>query len=280
MKKLLFVLSFILLTFISVQAQWKQSKTGQVNLITEISVLNNNVIWAMDAIKTSVSYSLDGGLTWTTKPLPTAIASNGVGNLCGVNATTAFIVQSQGDQKGVYKTTDNGTTWTLQTTAFNINSTFPDFVYFWNENEGVAVGDSNASGNFEIYTTTNGGTLWNAVGAGSMPAGNSQGSWSESSSFSVIGNSFFFATSDQRIFKSTDKGLTWTAINTPLTATSNPPSFDFKDDNNGLLSFTDAGNNNCYSTTDGGLTWTKKNSTVKPGINKIQCIFKCIFFNL
>jgi photosystem II stability/assembly factor-like uncharacterized protein len=256
MKIFLFVSTFILFTLIGVHAQWKQSKTGQTSIIREISVLSNNVIWVMDDLKTSVSYSLDGGISWTTKPLPAGIVSNQTGNLSAVNATTAYVVQCQGNQKGIYKTINGGTTWTLQTTAFNSISTYPDFVYFWNENEGVAVGDSNSSGNFEIYTTNNGGTQWNAVAASSMPAGNSQGTWNGSSYFRVRGNSIYFATSDQRIFKSSDKGLTWVAIKTPCPPSTYTFTFDFKDDNNGLIGFTNLTSNCIYSTTNGGSTWT------------------------
>jgi uncharacterized protein (TIGR02145 family) len=262
MKKFtIIMIAFIALT-INANAQWTQYLTGQSSVITEFSVVNDNIIWATDVNSTLFSISLNGGANWQTKSFPSIITvdratSGSNGNISAVSATTAFIVQSQGANKGVYKTIDSGNTWTRQSTAvFNNTSSFPDIIYFWNENEGVVVGDG-----LEIYTTTNGGNQWNPVSSANMPTG-SNWTMNIGSAFKVLGNTIYVETGSGQIFMSTNKGLNWSTINTPLTSI-NYMSFDFKDVNNGLLSDYNPTTNlsTLYSTTNGGLSWTLVNTS-------------------
>jgi hypothetical protein len=151
---------------------------------------------------------------------------------------------------------DGGNTWNKQPTAFTEIYSFPDVIHFWNENEGVAIGD--ALPNFEIYTTSNGGVQWNRVPDAKMPNGNSEGTWNSQEAFKVVGNSIYFITSSARIFKSADKGITWTVINTPFhNSVDSTITFDFKDNNNGLVSYcsNDGLSHKIYRTTNGGQTW-------------------------
>ena len=252
-KKLTFSIVFML--FIAgASAQWTKHATGLSSSISDYCVVDDNIIWA--EVGNSIAYTLDGGVTWTTKELPEPILNN-AGGFAAVSATTAYIVVSSGE-KGIYKTIDAGDTWVLQPTGFNADSDFPNVIYFWNENEGIAVGDAffvNGERTFfEIYTTTNGGEQWNAVPNANMPAGT--WSYNSMSYYKVRGNSFYFTTSTGTIFKSTDKGLNWTEIMTPENEI-NGLNFDFKDDNNGVLSFYDNDPviRRQYATSDGGANW-------------------------
>jgi hypothetical protein len=278
MKKLLFVLIALMLFGTSMKAQWNQYLTGQTSFIDEMSVVNDNVIWVTDMNATSFSITTDGGTSWQTKNFPPEIissrSSNGSnGNICGVNATTAFIVLSQGTNKGIFKTTDSGNTWIRQSTVFNSTNSFPDMVYFWNENEGVAIGDGVTNPSFEIYTTSDGGNLWNQVSYNNLPAISNSWTINTSSFFKVLGNTFYFGTNNGQIMKSTDKGVTWTLINTPLT-NMNFMSFDFKDINNGLLSdYNDTTKTALlYSTTNGGATWSRIKTSTSENYSDLRYI--------
>lgn len=245
---------------LTAKAQWSQTLTGQGSLINAISVVNDNVVWIKDQLNTKISITTDGGATWVNKALPTAMSGK-VGGFSAVNATTAYMVLSMASTpyiQGMYKTTNSGDSWEKQTTGFNANSSFPDFVYFWNENEGVAVGDAYPDTNFEIYTTSNGGLQWNLVSAANMPTSNNEWSYNTNNTYKVVGNSIFFQTSSGRIFKSVNHGMAWTVITTPITS-GDKMSFDFKDENNGLLSNYTAstGLYSLYSTNTGGANWTK-----------------------
>lgn len=240
-------------------AQWTQKLTEQTSLINNISVVDNNIIWISDQDRKAVSISTDGGVSWTRNDLPAVMIEGSTGGICAVSATTAYMIVSMG-QKGVYKTTDGAKNWTRQPTAFNNEGSFPDFVHFWNENEGIAVGDSYNGECFEIYTTNNGGVQWNLVPDANIPAGNGIWTFNVNKSFRVNGNTIYFKTNLGKILKSTDKGLHWTAINTPYNYTTF--SFDFKDELNGLaLLYTAPGSSSLYSTSDGGANWTAINTT-------------------
>lgn len=239
-------------------AQWTQKLTEQSSLINNISVVDNNIIWITDQDDKAVSISTDAGVSWTKNDLPAVMTEGGTGGISAVSATTAYMIVSMG-QKGVYKTTDGAKNWTWQPTAFNNEGSFPDFVHFWNENEGVAVGDSYTGQYFEIYTTNNGGAQWHLVPDANMPAGNGIYTYNSNESYRVDGNALYFKTNTGKILKSIDKGLHWTAINTPFTNAN--LSFDFKDGLNGLvLLYTSATSGALYSTNDGGDNWTPINT--------------------
>jgi len=256
MKKIILCLSFLCSITINVHAQWKQSLSGQSGLIDNISVVNDNVVWVKDQTCDSVSITINGGIDWVTKKLTPEMIAGGTGGLCAVSSTTAFIIVSQTANKGVYKTTNSGDTWTRQTTAFNNSSSFPDLVYFWNELDGIAIGDVLSDGYFEVYTTTNGGEQWNKNTSSSLLSVSGDGTFNSNNSFRVHGSTFYFFTIKGKILKSTDKGLTWTTINTPLKS-SNYVSFDFQDNSNGMIAYYYSKYISIvYYTNDGGLTWT------------------------
>jgi len=262
MKKLVLLSVAFMLTGLTMKAQWSQSSVG-VRISRSVSVANDDVIWISDPAYTTFSLTTDGGSTWITKGLPSGIANNH-GVLSAVSATTAYIIGNPGGSgNGIYKTTDSGDSWIQQATGFTKNSPFPDFVYFWNENDGVAVGDAYPNPDFEIYTTNNGGDQWEEVPAANMPPGNNGWSYNSiSDAFRVHGDTIYFLAidlSEVRIFKSTNKGLNWTVINTPFINNGSfnwGGTFDFQNNNNGLFCVRGPVSDSIYSTVDGGQNWT------------------------
>jgi photosystem II stability/assembly factor-like uncharacterized protein len=241
----------------AIKANWKPSYFGQNSWAVNMSVANDSTIWVEDLNADSISITTNGGGSWISKPLPIPNGfPSSAGGIYAFSESRAYYILSASDLKGIYKTTDGGNTWTKQTTGFNQNSLFPDVIHFWNENEGVSMGD--AGPDFEIYTTTNGGDQWNLVPQINIPPGNNEGIFSNQTSFRLVGNSLFFMTTSARIFKSADKGLSWSVINTPFhNAIDSAISFDFRDINNGLVSYcsNDGLKHKIYRTTNGGQTW-------------------------
>ncbi len=248
-------------TLSELKGTWNPHPVGQSSAVFDISAVNDSVVWVRDVYGDSLSISVNGGVSWITRPFPVFEGyPRSAGGICALSKTTAFYIQSASDSKGIYKTTDGGVTWRKQTSGFSKNSPFPDVIHFWNENEGVAIGDADPNQNFEIYTTTNGGELWNRVADGNMPNGNKEATINSQSSYRVVGNSFYFITNTARIFKSPDKGITWSVVNTPFFNTSLATAnitFDFEDDNNGLVSYLSADKSDykMYKTSDGGQKW-------------------------
>ncbi len=271
MKK--FLLSFILLTGTIASAQqvfWEQKATGALTTSTsqgQISYADANTVWTYatagdgsGAYYHEFGLSLDGGETWTTGTIDLGSADLIVGSIQGMSATKAYVTCWQNGTLpgGVYVTNDAGATWQKQASAlFNTaTESFPDFLHFWDANNGIAVGDP-ASGYFEIYTTTDGGANWNRVPSSNIatPLASEYGYTHE---FEVSGTTIWFSTNKGRIYRSVDGGANWTAAQSPLTdfgSATQSGNYSFKDSQNGLLTSSDS---QFFRTTDGGDTWVSE----------------------
>ena len=269
MKKIL--LSFLLVTTFGVNAQfWTEKATGFTTAnrtFNSISIVDANVIWANEYDSVTLDYTLkgftrstDGGNTWT----PGAISLTedtgvdlGVSSISAISATTAWVSvhpETFAVDGGVWKTTDSGITWTKQATALFNNSvdSYANFVHFWDANNGVAGGDPEG-GEFEIYTTTDGGANWTRVPGANIPdPAPANNEFGYNNLYTVSGNTIWFGTDAGRIFKSTDKGLNWTVTQSP-SIDFGLDRFTFSDANKGLLMIYNP--IALYNTTDGGTTW-------------------------
>lgn len=293
MKK--FLLSILLVISFTVNAQfWNEKATGfttPARSLNSISIVDANVIWANafdNTIQLNPSYTIkeytrstDGGNTWTAGSINLGPNSTDMGSssITAVSSTTAWISVSPGatNTGGIWKTVDGGTNWTKQPTAlFNSTDSYPNFVYFWDANNGIAQGDPE-SGEFEVYTTTDGGTTWTRVPGANIPnpspIGDEAGYFNR---YSVSGNTIWFGTDKGRIFKSIDKGLNWTVSNSVYSTDFGLDRFTFSDANKGLLMIYNSVT--LYSTNDGGATWNlvpktgslfNTNITYIPGTSKV-----------
>ncbi len=157
----------------------------------------------------------DGGNTWvggTMTGIPTTVS---VSDIAAGDGNTAWVIgyANSGSTQGVWKTADGGTTWTKQGTAsFNQGASFPNVIYFWDTNTGMAMGDP-VNGKLEVYTTTNGGTTWTAVAGGAAQTGE----YAYVHNKSVAGNTIWCGSNFGRIYRSNDKGATWLeTVSSPL----------------------------------------------------------------
>lgn len=278
MKKLLLLLTVLFLSINSnSQVFWAAQPTGFATAsrgITDISYSINspNVIWtlAYDGPTPAnniqeFGLSLDGGLTWTSGNVNVGDSALGIATISAINATTAVVsvfTQAGGPGGGIWKTVNSGVSWQKQTTAaYSSSTSFTNVATFFNENDGFTMGDP-VGGFFEIYTTSNGGALWNRT-PNSASIAELTGEFGTVRNIYHLGNTVWFGTNKGRFFRSIDKGLTWTNGVSPL-ADTNTGEYAFKDNNNGIL--TDDGFNQ-WTTVDGGITWTAvvPNGTVRDG---------------
>jgi photosystem II stability/assembly factor-like uncharacterized protein len=273
MKKLLLLCLFFAANTYAQTDFWTEYATSQPAASTgmrSISIVDANVTWLSNSCGTTgcttirrYSKTTDGGLTWTTADinLGSTSANLEIANICGLSADVAYasVFPKATSPGGIWKTIDGGTTWTKQATAlFNDVDSFTDLVYFWDANNGVALGDP-AGGYYEIYTTTDGGTTW--VRTPSSPAliadagGQDYGLTNQ---FTVTGNSIWVGTTYGKILKSTDHGYTWSIVQSPIADFGGgihgtiAGDMAFSDEMNGLLQTNDY---QLFSTTDGGATW-------------------------
>lgn len=235
-----------------------------LQLARQVVAVNAATVWVVygDPATTAVPNPLvrtvartnDGGTTWTggVVNIPAGLSISG---LTAVDANTAWIAAYGGlASQGIFKTTDGGATWTKQpTAAFSTTGSFPNGVYFFNANNGVAFGDP-IGGRFEIYTTSNGGTTWTRNNAGA-PQALSTDEYALVYSYYGLGNTIWMGGVSEsgvgaRLFRSTDMGMTWTAYATNFA--DQISNITFSSQTNGLIAdFTDLS-----STTDGGVTST------------------------
>lgn len=285
MKKILLFTLIIGSFQANAQNFWTPKATAfnQINRgVDDISIVDDNIIWAKAYDGASdtpqnvrqFTRSTDGGNNWIAGTINLGTGQNtlNISSITAVSATTAWVtaVPSPTGAGGVWKTIDGGSTWTKQATAlFDTTDSYTNFVYFWNENNGITQGDP-SGGYFEIYTTTDGGTTWTRVPNTNI-ATPLAGEYGYAANYDVVDNTIWFGTNKGRLFKSTNQGLNWTATQSPITDFGGTVrgSYSFSDTSTGLLY---ASNGTLYSTSNGGTAWTAKVFTGNIGNRNIEYI--------
>jgi photosystem II stability/assembly factor-like uncharacterized protein len=267
MKKFLVLLVFLftmLSTYnIVAQEKWQlQNSNFPANVtVTNFSPVNDLVCWAGGWIISQSPYpgyirTIDGGNTWVCDSIP-GIPDGVISQVFAIDADTAYVavyVMSASDSKGIYKTTDGGNTWTKQN-AYLTAFYGPGYFYFFDASNGVVIGDPN----LETYTTTNGGQTWNPVSMQAL-----YGEYTiVGTGIAGYGNSVWFYTT-HRMFRSTDRGNTWTASPYDPQYYFWYPCIAFQDENIGISSLWEFGlTSKIYrKTTNGGSTWTDFSNSV------------------
>ncbi len=242
-----------------------------VNPYVALSAVDEQICWGLnrgnDYIPSTNSNNqfirtTNGGISWTTSTVQSATGLAGA-CIAAFDADTAWVGMydpSNATSGGIFKTTDGGIAWNKQVTAFPGSGGRPVHLHFFDSNNGVAIGLPHG-GNWEIYTTADGGAQWVLVPAGDIPPlSGEQGT----GDYAVSGNSIWFGswTSGDpfSLYRSKNRGLSWEV-------TRNMPagvgfSVAFKDSLNGLavnVFGVNAPSNRLAATTDGGVTWTMRN---------------------
>lgn len=145
---------------------------------------------------------------------------------------------------------------------------FYDSMRFFNDNEGIAMGDP-TDGCLSILTTDNGGETWSKILCENLPASKEgEAAFAASNTnIDVSGNNVWIASGGMasRIFHSPDKGKSWKVNETPIrqgSASTGIYSLDFYNDEIGFAvggSYEEPNNNtgNKIITVNGGETWKR-----------------------
>jgi len=234
--------------------------------INYLSAVDQNVVWATayDGSGSAANIqeftkTTDGGNTWVPGTINIGNTALGISMITAINANTAWLAafpNASGQTGGIWKTTDGGNTWIRQNTAlYNNANSFTNVVYFWDANNGFCMGDP-INGEFEVYTTINGGTNWVPVNAANIPNPLS-GEYGYTRQIEVVGNDVWFTTNKGRIYHSTDRGITFQVYQSPLTdfgSATMSGNLSFTNSTTGLIVNI---NGLVYKTTDGGATWNQ-----------------------
>jgi photosystem II stability/assembly factor-like uncharacterized protein len=257
----------IVVAMLSLAGPWTLQESGTDARLRGLSVVSPSIAWASGA-KASVIRTIDAGATWAKLVLPD---SDGLDfrDIHGFDDRSACVLAiGPGEHSRIYRTDDCGKTWTLG----HVNrdpAGFLDAIAFWDADHGLALGDP-VEGHSMILATDDGGRSWARIPNTGIPeALPNEGAFAASGTCLVVEGSSnaWFGTGggkSARVFRSTDRGRTWTVAETPIRA-GNPSSgvfgLAFRDANHGLAVGGDYKletdpTGNLAVTTDGGKTWT------------------------
>ncbi|TDE28771.1 oxidoreductase [Flavobacterium ranwuense] len=148
----------------------------------------------------------------------------------------------------------------------NHEKVFYDSMQFWNDREGIAMGDPIADC-LNIIITRDGGNSWNKVSSDKLPkVMDGEAAFAASNTNIIIkGNNTWIVSGGKksRVFYSPDKGNTWTVYDTPIVQGKSMTGIftaDFYDAQTGFVAGGDyelrnQNFSNKAITTDGGKTW-------------------------
>ncbi|HVT63009.1 MAG TPA: hypothetical protein VHD33_05965, partial [Legionellaceae bacterium] len=243
--------------------------------ISQVQIPSANVVWAHIDYDTSAYdanqfiRTADFGRTWQKDSVDTP-NGYGLSSIAAVDANTCYAAMYNAFNYGgsIYKTTDGGVTWKEleQGKLFTTSQSFPDMIYFFDAQHGVAVGDADDvdTTRSEIYTTSDAGKTWQRVPDKNLPPTKGY-TFSDINAFTVFQNRLWFIAGDTQgntyMYRSDDLGKHWRQF--PYTLSTPIYHFAFADKQNGLgLSF-DFGTGQTYevATRDGGKTWADKSFT-------------------
>jgi photosystem II stability/assembly factor-like uncharacterized protein len=281
MKNIMGVVFFM---FQTVLCQWMwQNPLPQNNHLKAIKYITSTFVLAVGENGT-VLKSMDAGATWIKLPAPknpgiTGEITNPLSSISFINPSVGWIVGGY----SIFKTTDGGNSWMLQSLGVNRSM---NAIFFVDENIGFVGGD-----NGELYKSTNGGGSWtkqtvgtnigaiytmqflNAttgwIGGASLIARTTDGTtWIKIGSVTstIYQLSFIDAANGYAagqygaIYRSDDGGVIWSKVTAPTTSYSFY-SLSFRNTTTGII----AGGRSegsgtagkMYRTTNSGTTWTE-----------------------
>jgi hypothetical protein len=240
-----------------------------------LDAVDPNNIWAIgyDGFAPNRNYnwftvSNNGGNTFTPgEVFPGDTNTYILANLEGINGTTAWVssyMKASQAQGAIHQTTNTGVTWTNMTPAgaYTNAAAFTNIVTFVTPSVGITMGDP-VGGEFEIWRTTNSGSTWSKIPGTSIPNPVS-GEYGLVNIYTKYGpNDIWFGTNKNRVYHSSDAGLTWSVsptMTSSIGAALGVNDIAFTDANNGLAAVyfgpSGTGTLTLWSTSNGGATWS------------------------
>ena len=246
---------------------WVPQPSGTSVRFRGVSAVSATVAWAGGSNGT-FARTADGGATWSVAVVPGAEDMD-FRDVEAFDARTAYLLSvGAGARSRIYKTTDGGRSWALQFKNVDPDAFF-DAMAFWDEQRGLAIGDP-IDGRFAIVRTFDGGLTWIGLPPGNVPpALPGEAAFAASGTCLVTQGSdrAWFGTggaSQARVFRSTDRGFTWSVAATPVVAGTPSAgifSLAFRNPETGVAvggdyRKEDEPGGNLALTTDGGVTWS------------------------
>ncbi|MFI5311748.1 MAG: Type 1 glutamine amidotransferase-like domain-containing protein [Gemmatimonadales bacterium] len=247
--------------------RWKAQQSGSTASCRSLSAVNADVAWA-GCSGGRVFRTTNGGATWSADSVPGASRLDFRG-IKAFDANTAVITSAGAAEQGaakIYRTANGGRSWELVWND-STKGIFLDGLAFWDAQHGFTFSDP-VDGRLVILTTDDGGVHWAKVPAANIPpvlkgeaafaASNTQLTVQGSSNAWIASGGGAVA----RVFRTTDRGRTWTVSSTGMPGGASAGLFGiaFADAMNGLAvggdyRITSGITDYALRTSDGGITW-------------------------
>lgn len=248
-----------------VELSWQFQSSGLTSSLRGICAVSRKIAW-VSGTKGSYARTLDGGQTWLADSVAGATNLD-FRDVQAFSAERAILMSAgSGELSRIYRTEDGGKSWQLK----YLNKTAEGFfngMAFWDENNGMLVGDPIA-GQLFVMLTADGGNTWQPLPAERAPAvvQGEYGFAASGTNLAVRGKEHVWIATGgaiARVFHSSDRGKTWNVAVTPIVSGNSSSgifSIAFRDENQGVIvggnyQEPNAAQANAAITSDGGKTW-------------------------
>jgi photosystem II stability/assembly factor-like uncharacterized protein len=248
---------------------WHDTATGTTAHFRGLSAVSSSTAWVSGYTSTDgvVMRTTDRGATWqdVSPPGSTGLQFRDI-EAFGSQRAVAMSIGANPTDFRMYVTADGGQTWTI--TFVNSEPTaFYDCMTFFDKSRGLAISDPPDGLHFRVIATDDGGLSWHVTGQNMPDALPGEFAFAASGECltSDHGHRAWFGTgggAEARVFRSDDRGTTWTVASTPILSGPSAGIFAlaFNGQQRGLavggdFTLPTASPDNFARTLDGGSSW-------------------------
>ena len=287
---------------VKTQSPFKEDKDA----MRYIDAVDDNIAYAVPSKSPGIGKTNNGGATWEYIPLPNQYKNYGISMVYALNKDTVFIPIFSNTGTGntyILKSTDGGKTWKEVLQGAQQGTSFFNIIHFFDDLHGIVQGDP-VNGDFEIYTTNDGGETWTRIDGANIPDA-LKGEYGTVGYYYGDNNRIWYFTTKGRVFRSLDKGQTWDMVALKTPADIGDPEGNDRCDLAGAVlengigtiieTYVEFTSNDTlyhyyyYSTNDFGDTWTQytpndsilaEQIRVVPGQNVLLAVGSGIHFTM
>ena len=229
--------------------------------IRAIEVNSNGDLWFAGS-EGMWGYTGDSGESWN---IQTMKHEGNTPNFRSLEITDSAVMMLSIESPALlFRSSDEGTNWELVYKEEG-PGVFYDAIKFWDNQNGIAVGDA-LNGCLSIIITSDGGKNWVKISCEDLPeAIDGEGFFAASdTNIEIVGTKVWLTTTKSRVYSSEDYGKSWVITDTPISSDKESAgifSVAFHDKLNGIImggNFSEPliNTGNKAVTSDGGKTWT------------------------